>query len=142
MSQAYLLDVNLLIALSDPSHLHHNEAHNWFGSKQDFAWATCPITENGFIRIASHPRYPNSPGASATVAQLLRKMCSSPRHVFWTDEISLLEALPPSTIYTHKNVTDLYLLALASRKRGKLATFDRQIPSQLIPGGDACLELL
>ncbi|MDO9124550.1 MAG: VapC toxin family PIN domain ribonuclease, partial [Deltaproteobacteria bacterium] len=58
----YLLDVNLLLALSDPMHIHHELAHRWFAEKGHQAWATCPLTENGFIRIASHPNYPNRPG--------------------------------------------------------------------------------
>ncbi|MBP1742910.1 MAG: domain protein family protein, partial [Deltaproteobacteria bacterium] len=58
----YLLDINLLLALSDPMHIHHPLAHRWFAEKGQHAWATCPLTENGFIRIASHPNYPNRPG--------------------------------------------------------------------------------
>jgi hypothetical protein len=58
----YLLDINLLLALSDPMHIHHETAHGWFAEKGHQAWATCPLTENGFIRIASHPNYPNRPG--------------------------------------------------------------------------------
>lgn len=58
---AFLLDVNVLIALFDPAHIHHGSAHNWFAEIGQSAWATCPVTENGVIRIVGDPRYRNSP---------------------------------------------------------------------------------
>ncbi len=58
----YLLDINLLLALTDPMHVHHELSHQWFAKKGRKGWATCPLTENGFVRIASHPKYPNRPG--------------------------------------------------------------------------------
>ena len=59
----YLLDVNVLIALVDPAHVHHEPAHAWFSQQGSTSWATCPMTENGLLRIVGHPRYPNSPGS-------------------------------------------------------------------------------
>jgi predicted nucleic acid-binding protein len=85
----YLLDVNVLIALSDPMHLHHDAAHRWFGSHGKESWATCPITENGFVRIASHPSYPNRPGDTPVVLSLLRQMCAVEGHHFWPDGITI-----------------------------------------------------
>src|ERR1700730_14569947 len=87
----YLLDVNVLIALIDPGHVQHNIAHDWFAKDGLSAWATCPITENGVLRIVGHASYPNSPGNPAAVAPLLRTMCSLDGHVFWSDDISLLD---------------------------------------------------
>lgn len=74
----FLLDVNLLIALADPLHVHHERASRWFASIQGEAWATCPLVENGFLRILSSPSYPESPGPPQTVAVLLRQIRSRP----------------------------------------------------------------
>jgi len=136
----YLLDVNLLLALSDPMHIHHESAHRWFANKGQRAWATCALTENGFIRIASHPNYPNRPGDVTAVVAILRQLCETPGHRFWTGDISILEILEPDAIITHVQVTDVYLLGLAVHKRGKLATLDQRIPVDAVRGGRKALE--
>lgn len=138
----YLLDVNLLLALSDPMHIHHESAHRWFAKKGRQAWATCPLTEKGFIRIASHPNYPNRPGDVTAVAAILRQLCETPGHRFWTEDISILQVLEPDAIITHVQVTDVYLLGLAVHKRGKLATLDQRIPVDALRGGRKALELI
>jgi toxin-antitoxin system PIN domain toxin len=138
----YLLDVNLLLALSDPMHLHHEAAHRWFAAHGRSAWATCPITENGFVRIASHPSYPNRPGDATAVLAILRRFCAVPEHHFWPDDMSLRDLLRPDAVITHAQVTDLYLLALAAHKGGKLASFDRRIVTAAVPGGAAALEII
>lgn len=138
----YLLDVNLLLALSDPMHVHHDLAHEWFSKVGQNSWATCPITENGFVRVASHPKYPNQPGSASLVLSLLRQFCSAGGHEFWADDFSLRELLLPDVSITHNQVTDLYLLGLAVHKRGKLATLDRRFPSQVIPGGEEAMALI
>lgn len=138
----YLLDVNVLLALSDPAHIHHNDAHQWFSGTGARQWATCPITENGFVRIASHPRYPNSPGDAQIVLGLLRQMCSNTSHEFWADDVSLRTEIAPATVITHRQTTDLYLLALAVSHGGKLATFDQRITASSVPGGTTALEVL
>ncbi|MBT8366554.1 MAG: VapC toxin family PIN domain ribonuclease, partial [Deltaproteobacteria bacterium] len=74
----HLLDINLLLALTDPMHVHHEPSHQWFAEKGQKAWATCPLTENGFVRIASHPNYPNRPGDVPAVFLILRQICESP----------------------------------------------------------------
>ena len=81
----YLLDVNVLMALIDPGHIHHDVAHEWFARDGVSAWATCPITENGVLRIIGHPSYPNSPGNPAAVAPFLHAMRALVGHVFWSD---------------------------------------------------------
>jgi uncharacterized protein len=78
----YLLDVNVLIALIDPAHLQHDQAHEWFTQTGHQAFATCPITENGLLRIVGHPRYPNTPGTPAVVAASLRAIRALPGHHF------------------------------------------------------------
>jgi hypothetical protein len=140
----YLLDVNLLIALCDPYHVHHEAAHRWFGSANGHAWATCPMTENAFIRITSKNSYPHGPGSSAQQIKLLREFCSLRKHEFWTDAISLLnlELWTELDSVGSSDLTDLYLLALAVKNRGRLATFDRHIPAHLVRGGREALVIL
>jgi uncharacterized protein len=138
----YLLDVNLLLALTDPMHVHHEPAHHWFAEKGRLAWATCAITENGFVRIASHPRYPNQPGDVPAVMAILSQLCRVPGHRFWAEDISLLHILKSDAIISHAHITDLYLLGLAVQKKGKLATLDHHIPAASISGGRGALELI
>jgi uncharacterized protein len=78
----YLLDVNVLIALIDPAHIGHDAAHHWFEERGREAWATCPLTENGVIRIAGHPRYPGAPGSPAVVADIVAQLRTLPGHIF------------------------------------------------------------
>lgn len=138
----YLLDLNVLLALSDPMHLHHEAAHRWFGAVGRGAWATCPLTENGFVRVASHPSYPNRPGDGPVVLSMLRQLCAAAGHRFWPDTASIRELLQPAAAFTHSQLTDLYLLGLAVAHGGKLATFDRRIAVGAVRGGAAALELI
>ena len=138
----YLLDVNVLLALSDPMHVHHEAAHRWFAARGQSAWATCPITENGFVRIASHPNYPNRPGDAPAVLSILRQFCAEAGHHFWTADVSLRDVLQPGVLITHTQVTDIFLLGLAVHKGGKLATFDRRIVPTAVVGGREALELI
>jgi uncharacterized protein len=136
----FLLDVNLLIALIDPTHVGHETAHRWFGAIGAASWATCPITENGVIRIVGHPRYPNSTGSPAAVAPFVVRLRALPGHVFWKDDLSLMDSdiVDPARIATSAQVTDTYLLALAVAKHGQLATLDRRLsPAAVRRGRDA-----
>jgi toxin-antitoxin system PIN domain toxin len=141
---ACLLDVNTLLALCDPRHVHHEPAHAWFASARASGWATCPITENGFVRIASQPAYPNRPGGPAAVAALLRTFCTDSQHLFWADQASLLDrqAFRLEDRLTPGQVTDVYLLALAVRNGGRLATFDATVPVWAVSGGADALVVL
>jgi uncharacterized protein len=138
----YLLDVNLLLALTDPMHVHHDPAHRWFTEKGKRAWATCPITENGFVRIASHPNYPNRPGDVAAVLDILNRLCKAPGHRFWVEDVSLLQILKPDAVISAGQITDVYLLGLAVYKRGKLASLDSRIPSEAVRNGRPALEII
>lgn len=138
----YLLDVNLLLALTDPMHIHHQPARRWFEEKGWQVWATCPLTENGFVRIASHPNYPNRPGEAALVLAILRQLCEAPGHQFWPDNISILQILAADAIITQAHITDAYLLGLAVHRKGKLATLDQRLPSQAVRSGRKALELI
>ncbi len=140
----FLLDVNVLIALIDPAHAQHETAHDWFAAEGRFAWATCPLTENGVLRIVSNPRYPNSPGTPAAVAGIVKELCALPGYAFWADDISLLVAQGVDTnrLLDFGQVTDSYLLALARAHGGKLASFDRRLVVDAIRDGAKALHLI
>jgi toxin-antitoxin system PIN domain toxin len=131
-----------MLALSDPMHVHHQAAHRWFAARGQFAWATCPITENGFVRIASHPNYPNRPGDAPAVLDILRQFCAAGGHRFWNADLSIREVLQPGASVAHNQITDLFLLALAVQNGGKLATLDTRIPTAAIQSGAEALELI
>lgn len=140
----YLLDVNVLIALLDPVHVQHDAAHEWFAKSGKKSWATCPLTENGVVRIVGNTRYPNSAGTPAAVAQLMSTLCALPGHQFWSDDISLQdsEKIDASRLLSSAQVTDSYLLALACAHAGKLATFDRRLVVDAVRGGAKHLHLI
>lgn len=140
----FLLDINVLIALIDPGHIHHDRAHRWFSSKGAKAWATSPITENGVLRIVSHSRYPNSPGTPAAVAALLTSLRELPGHAFWSDDISLLDRrhLNPARLLESAQVTDSYLLALAREHDGQLATLDQRLVTDAVVDGRNYLHVI
>jgi toxin-antitoxin system PIN domain toxin len=129
-----LLDVNVLVALFDPAHQNHEDAHRWFGRNRKYGWATCPITSNGCIRVLSNPAYPTVEATPAEVARRLRSFCSTTDHHFWEDSVSLLDEslFQPTMIAGHQKITDAYLLGLAVRNHGRLATFDRSIPLKAV----------
>ena len=140
----FLLDINVLIALIDPAHIQHDRAHEWFGRIGKKAWATCPLTENGVLRIVGHARYPNSPGTPAAVVPLIAILRGLPGHAFWSDDLSLFDA---EWIYSERlldsaQVTDSYLLALAAKHNGKLATFDRRLVTSAVIHGDTAVHLI
>ena len=130
-----LLDVNVLIALIDPEHEFHEQAHGWFQRSGRHGWATSPITENGCLRIMSQPSYP-FPGLTVErVSGILRELVRIPGHQFWADSISVFdEAGFALAGTTPKQLTDLYLLGLAVRNAGRLVTFDGRIPWQVVAG--------
>jgi toxin-antitoxin system PIN domain toxin len=140
----YLLDVNVLIALLDAAHVQHEAAHGWFAAVGHRAWATCPLTENGLLRIVGHPRYPNTPGTPAAVANLLRDLRALPGHAFWNDDLSLMEprGVDTSKLLSHSQITDSYLLALAVAHQGQLASLDRRLVVNAVKGGRAALCLI
>jgi toxin-antitoxin system PIN domain toxin len=130
MSPVALLDVNVLVALFDPDHVHHDLAHDWFADHRRHGWATCPVTENGFVRVLSNPAYGSPVARAAELIERLRTFCASGSHTFWPDDVSLTDAslFDPSLLAGSRHVTDVYLLGLAARRGGCLATFDRTIP--------------
>jgi toxin-antitoxin system PIN domain toxin len=132
---AALLDVSVLLALGDQDHVHHALAAQWFVENADQGWATCPITENGFIRIVSQPGYPNPTTTADAVARLASAM-SDPAHQFWPCDLSLTAAgqVDPSRLMDPSQVTDAYLLALAVSRAGRFVSLDRRVDPLVAPG--------
>jgi toxin-antitoxin system PIN domain toxin len=130
-----LLDVNVLVALFDPAHVDHDDAHQWFGRNRKQGWATCPITINGCVRVLSNAAYPTVSATPSEVATRLRMLCSTSDHHFWEDSVSLTDdtVFRVTGIAGHQKITDVYLLGLAVRNHGRLATFDRHIPMKAVP---------
>ena len=139
-----LLDVNVLIALVDPQHVHHEPSHRWFQAHGGHGWATCPLTQNALLRILGNPRYPNSPGGPCVVVALLQQLLNHPSHVFWPDALSWDAAgvFQAEALLHHGQITDAYLLALAVHLRGVLVSFDRRLSSRSVCGGAQALQLI
>jgi len=130
----YLLDINLLVALFDASHVNHEAAHDWFSATGRRSWATCPITENGCIRVLSNPSYPSVQATPNDVMNRLAQFCGQKDHVFWPDDISMTTDLDSETrtrLLGCQQLTDFYLAALAHHHRGRLATFDGSLDRSL-----------
>ncbi|MCH8044113.1 MAG: PIN domain-containing protein [Planctomycetes bacterium] len=127
----YLLDINVLIALFDSAHVHHEAAHRWFAAAGASSWATCPITENGFVRVVCNPAYPTVSASPGEAVQRLQVFCREPGHVFWSDDASLNDKslFDVGQLSGHQQITDLYLAGLAAHHGGMLATFDTRIPT-------------
>lgn len=124
-----LLDVNVLLALLDPDHVDHSTAREWLSAEIGHGWASCALTQNGFVRILSQPRYP-SPVAPSEAARRLRLATSTEHHEYWPCSLSFLDAGRIDSEHVHgpRQVTDVYLLALAVEHGGRFVTFDRSIP--------------
>lgn len=131
-----LLDVNLLVALAWPNHVHHRLAHTWFRAVHADGWATCPITQSGFVRVSSNRAVVSDAVTPLDAILLLREMIDQPGHVFWSDEVSIArsDTFAAERIAGHRQVTDAHLLALAAQHGGRLATLDRRIAG-LVPNG-------
>jgi hypothetical protein len=131
---AHLLDTNVLIALAWPHHVHHGTAHDWFARIGHRAWATCPLTQLAFLRISSNPKIIPEAVTPREALEMLRRITAVAGHEFWADEVAPTEAATFDSVALvgHRQVTDAYLLALAQRRKGKLATLDGGV-AELIP---------
>jgi toxin-antitoxin system PIN domain toxin len=134
VSRVALLDVNVLVALFDPDHVHHDVAHDWFADARRTGWATCPVTENGLVRVLT--AHAGDHYRPADIVERLHAFRQSGHHRFWADSVSLSDSslFVASYIKGHRQVTDIYLLGLATRTGGALATFDRSIPLGAVVG--------
>jgi toxin-antitoxin system PIN domain toxin len=140
----HLLDVNAVLALLDPAHVFHNAAHRWLEREPNAVLMTCPLVQNGVLRVAAQSTYPNRLGSCAEVRQVLAAFCADARHAFCPDDFSLLDdsALIDPGKLTPSRVTDLYLLLLARRHNVRLTTFDSRIPVGAVKDGERHFRLL
>ena len=129
-----LLDVNVLVALAWPNHVHHEAAHRWFRQAVSDGWATCPLTQTGFVRVSSNDRILPGARQPAEAIALLEKITLVPGHVFWSDDISLCSSkfVFRERLTGYRQVVDAHLLALALTRGGRLATFDRGV-TEIVP---------
>lgn len=136
----HLLDINVLIALCDPAHPHSTAAQKFFNaSLARNGWATCPLLENGFLRIFGSRKYPGGPGSPQAARPILAGLLAAPGHQFWEDDLTLTDALVVPNLPPADGLTDIYLLALAVKHNGRFATFDQGIDASLISGGGAAI---
>ena len=133
-----LLDVNVLIALLDAAHIHHQRASQWLEQSLRHGWASCPLTQNGCLRIMAQPAYPQALPLAA-VAQRLGQAAATPAHLFIADDYSLLDAdsLHWPQLLGHRQVTDAYLLGLAVRHGCRFVSFDARVNLAAVPGAKA-----
>jgi toxin-antitoxin system PIN domain toxin len=133
-----LLDINVLLALLDADHVDHGVARAWLEREISAGWASCPITQNGFVRIVSQPRYP-SPVPPAEAIGRLELATRAEQHEFWPCDLSLLDAalIDSARVHGPRQVTDVYLLALAVAEGGRFVTFDRTIPLSAVIGASS-----
>ena len=140
----YLLDVNVLISLCDANHVFHDIAWSWFDRKRKSGWATCPITENGLVRIITNPSYPNRLESLEEAISLLKKLIKVEGHQFIADSVSVSN----SDIFQDfkhantKNLTDIYLIGLSRIHKVSFATFDRKIPISVVSNGEKIVEII
>lgn len=122
-----LLDLNTLTALLWPAHEHHDVAHAWFAARGKARWATCPLTQLGLVRIVSNPAFSRDALSPAEGLALLAENLTHQGHEFWNDDIQVTTAVQEmeTRLQGYRQLTDAYLLALAHRNKGILATFDR-----------------
>lgn len=130
-----LLDVNVLLALLDRDHVGHDTARRWLEENIDAGWASCAITQNGFVRVVSQPRYPHHIATSAAVS-LLSGAVGGEHHEGWPCDLQVTDprTLERSRLLGPRQVTDAYLLALAVRHGGRLVTFDESVPTSAVVG--------
>ena len=132
-----LLDINVLIALIDPQHVHHDPSHSLFQVHGGHGWAMCPFTQNDLLRILGHPRYPNSPGGPAVVMPLLQGLLAIRPMSFG---LVLCPGMPlESSRRMYFYITDTYLLALAVHHQATLVSFDPRLSSKAVCGGSQTL---
>jgi len=128
-----LLDVNVLVALAWPNHVHHEIARSWFAERRAEGWATCAATQVGFVRVSSNPVLGALARRPLEALELLARLVALPRHEFWADDVDLtrLEWIREAPISGHRQVPDLHLVALAAARGGALATLDRSLPDSV-----------
>ena len=125
-----LFDLNVLIALTEPGHKHHQKAQAWFNSSCKGRWGVCPLTEAGFIRVTTNPAFHSGPRSMQQAIAILQALKEYPGYWYWAINESWVNLTAPfaARIFGHQQVTDAYLLGLAIKEKGVLVTFDKAIP--------------
>jgi toxin-antitoxin system PIN domain toxin len=133
-----LLDVNVLISMAWPNHVHHRSAQQWFRNRHHGPWATTPVTESGFVRVSSNRAAIPTAVTPSEALSLLARIRQVADHVFLPDDLEQVigEHLPADRVVTHRLVTDAHLLALARRHGARLATLDRGVAAMAGPDAD------
>ena len=128
-----LPDLNVLVAAAWPNHLHHPVARRWFMEQASQGWATCPVTQSGFLRLSSNPRIVEDAVSPQEARRLLQRMIRFGDHSFWPDDLGWTGEwdLPLSLLTGHRQITDAYLLGLAVLHGGRLVTLDHTLPEWL-----------
>lgn len=125
-------DVNVLLALISPDHVHYQAAHAWFSDTTQ--WATTPYTEAGLVRLVLNPVVVGATFTAATVLEVLRGLRALPLHRFLADDSSLAAPhIDVAALVGHRQVTDYHLVNLVARKGAQLATFDSRLVASLAP---------
>lgn len=144
-----LPDVNVLVALFDPAHVHYEVARKWFAGARSIGWATCPLTENGLMRVITNPNYPNIRLSMSEVAEAVRTLRALPEsnYEFWADDISLCDTslFRLDAVQGYRQLTDLYLLGLCQRHQATLVTLDggfQQLTNAIVSAHSDLLRLL
>lgn len=132
-----LFDVSMLLALFDSGHVHHARALDWWKAERERGWASCPISQHGFLRIVSQPSYPR-PVVLATAVAALERQIGAGGHEFWPDDVAILDTarVDRSRLLGPRQLTDVYLLALAVKHGGRLVTLDRGITRAAVRGAE------
>ncbi len=140
----FLLDVNVLIARADSRHVHHRRCRRWEAEHAAASLCTCPLTENGFLRIYGHPDYPGGPGSPGEALIELRHLLALPGHRFLPADLTIARASMFGSLagVSPRQLADLYLLGVASRHGVRFATMDENVPAALIAGGPAALHVI
>lgn len=140
-----LLDVSVLVALFDDGHIGHEAAHDWFTDNRALGWASCPITENGVMRVLGNPSYPAGFTPIPEIAARLDTFCAATEHHFWPDDVSFRNRarFHVEGVRGHRQLTDVYLLGLAVQRGGRFVTLDQRVPLAAVKGATrASLEVI
>jgi len=132
-----LFDVNVLLAVLQPDHVHFERAQRWWKANEQYGWASCPLTQNGFVRILSKQSYPKPLPAAEAVIRLIEQT-ERTDHRFWTDNLSIADqtVFDATGILRPNQITDVYLLALAVKNDGRFATLDESISLRAVRGAE------
>ena len=136
--KAALLDTNVLLALAWPNHQHYTAAHRWFARESKHGWATCSLTQLGFIRLSSNPAYTPDAVSPAAAAALLEQLVAHPKHVFWKSPAACSPKIYAHAL-GHQQVNDAWLVEVARQAGGRLATLDTRLQVHDFQKGSVCI---